>query len=353
MNWTRPGQDDALKFLNAVKDDAESAIFDPSLCEVHALPLPFYDGYALVRIVNRHMMPFLVLDYASNGENHYYMDGSEAPFHNLNARHALNLDESNVIDYLDFYISYVYERGSSLGFIRPESGSAARLPGFNGKTFSLEAPLNYHENTIQARIDIETNGAIHIRDPLRVSFMTELQPGQEIRYRHPHEADILEETRELLRQTPTGEKLLGFAAGRSTETRVLCSPNYQGFITGSGLVYITMPAAENSAGYLQALTLAYGLRDVQQIAQGFVRRRRAEDRTAFIQSNYLKNLDIIVEMCKIVSEFGEKGMPEALTDLEGMALGSVYRAYKQGAEGLVLMQVYLDSLDKAGLMTGD
>jgi hypothetical protein len=346
-DWIQLDQDKASAFINVVRDEREPTLFDPSVCEVHALPLSFYDGYALCRIVNRHMLPYLVLDYLSNGENHYYMDGSESAFHNLNAREALSLDESNVVDYLDFYISYVYERGNSLGFVRDDQdGYSAKLENSDGQIFRIQAPLIYDERRIQARIEIGKNGALHIRDPLRVSFLTDLKPGAEITYLHPREAAIIEETKALLEQTETGQNLLAVGEKAAAEIRVLNSPNYQGFVTNSRVIYMTMPAAEETAKYLQALILAGCLRDAEQIAAGVPYPHPAAGEEEYGRINLEKNLDMALEMCKIIDEMLGKGINEAFTAFRSLGLEEVFKGYKNQLGFQDLMKEYLVSLKR-------
>lgn len=346
MEWTQRDQAAAKAFLDAVRDKKEAALFELSLCEVHTLPLPFYEGYDLVRIVNKHMLPYLVMDYLSNGEDHYYMDGAEGTFHHLNARQTLSLDESNVADYLDFYISYVYERGNSLVSARKESGdSKAALVKVGEDGFDLEVPLIYQNRRRRARITIDRGGAIHVRDPLQVSFLTDLKPGGEtIRYRHPQEAKIIEEAESLLTQTETGQRLLQVGANFRADIRVLNSPNYHGFVTGEGKVYIIMPAAEQTGKHIQALVLAGCLRDLEQIRSGITRPGIDAEQGKYADKNYEKNLDILVQMCKIVEEMENKNMHEARLSLEDMGLEKLFTAFKNKLSYHGLMDAYIQAL---------
>jgi hypothetical protein len=370
MNWTPLDPDKAEAFLDAVRNKTENALFLPALCTVHTRPLPFYDGYSLYRIVNRHMLPLLVLDYFSNGENHYYMDGSESAFENLNSRDAISLGEDNVLGYLDLYISYVYERGNSLGFIRDprhtvkkgaaameshfsaitlHSKSAVSFDSANGR-YTVKTPLIYQDKTVDSLIEIEKNGAIHILEPLQVSFLQAPRPETAIPYRHPFEGQIIEQSKALLAETAHGRTLLAITDETDVDIRVLGSPNYQGFITNDGIIYLTMPAAEQSGKILQALILAACLRDVEQIRGGYPHPNPTGDETVFALANYGKNLDMIVEMCKIVEELEKQGRPEALGALRDLGHESVYGGYKNRLEDNALMEVYLSALERHGII---
>lgn len=370
--WKQLPADKAHAFLDAVRDEAEAALFDPSLCEVHALPLSFYDGYSLTRIVNKHMIPFLLLDYLSNGEKHYYLDGSDQAFQNLNAQGAISLNKDNVRDYTDLYISYVYERGHSLDFISDPhdtsyKGSAAMDIHFRAIThhqetkiehdaaqnrYTITAPLIYQDQTVQGRIEVAGNGAIHVLEPLTVSFLEQPQASAAIAYRHPGEAKIAEQAFSLLTAVPTGEALLKIAADKDFQIRVLASPNYHGFTTNSRVIYIIQPAAKLSADYLQALVLAACIRDAEQMDSSLFRPHPDISENDYALMNYGKNLDMIVQMCKIVEEFEGRNILEPLHELRKMGFESLYSAHKNRFDDRGMMAAYMDVLRRYGYIEG-
>jgi hypothetical protein len=369
MGWKQLEPDKATAFIKSVASAEEPVVFDLSLCEVHSMPMPFYDGYSLYRIVNKHMLPRLLLDYFSNGENHYYLNGSEQAFINLNAREAISLDEKNVWAYVDMYITYVYEHGNSLQFVSdpysmPQKGAQAMEMHFgairhaqnSGVTYNAEsgrfqitAPLIYQGKTTPGYIEVNKRGAIYIQKPVEVSFLTQLTPGP-IPYRHPEEDKIIEQTVALLDAVPTGRELLEYARETDVPIRVWGSPNYHGFITNSGMIYMLMPAAEMTAKYTQVLVLAGALRDSMQISVGFIHPHPSKPEGFYAAVNYPKNLDIIMEMCKIVMEYEKNSTPEALQALDSMGFGNVYAAYKTGIRPEALMKVYIETLRRYGFL---
>ena len=372
IQWAQLPPDEARQFIEAVASKDEPVIFDPSLSDVYKTPLGFYDGYFLYRIVSKHMLPYLLLDYLSNGEKHYYMDGSDQAFHNLNAQGAISLDTDNAIDYVDLYISYVYERGNSLAFISDPhdtqyKGSAAMDIHFKAimhhqgssvkfdhisQRFQIVAPLIYQDQTVQGHIEIEKTGAIHIVKPIAVSFLTKLQPALDISYRHPEEAKIIEQAHSLLTSAQRGLDLFKIVSEKPFGVRVLSSPNYQGFTTNNCIIYIVMPAAQRSADYLQALILSGCLRDAEQIATGHFHPHPSEKEELYSAVNYGKNLDMIMEMCKIVEEFESRSIPEPLHELRKMGLESLYSAYKNGLNDQAMMATYKDMLKRYGFIEG-
>lgn len=369
--WKKLDRFQAMEFIQAVAAPDEPALFATNLCEVHRLPLSFYDGYFLTRIVNKHMMPYLTMDYLSNGEHHYYMDGSDQALQNLNAQGAISLSEKNVIDYVDLYISYVYEYGNSLEFIRDphdmvQKGSNAMEMHFNAikhhhnssvsfdaesEKYEIITPLIYQDRTVQGQIEVSKTGCINIIQPVSVIFLKNLNPKELISYRHLHESEIIEQSKDILSSVEAGQRLLKIAQDYDTPIRVLTSPNYRGFITNQGGIYIVMPAAEKSAKYMQALVLAYALRDVEQIAAGYTHPSLKDDKDHYISANYSKNLDMILEMCKIAEEFQNKDIPEALHVLQRMGLESLYSGYRNKLDQAALMDAYMDSLKRYKFLT--
>ncbi len=317
------------------------------------LALPFYAGYSIYRIVNKYMIPYLILDYLSNGENHHYLDGSDQAFHNLNTLGALGLDESNVLSYLDLYISYVYERGHSLHFlVDPEQSHAQSKVTLDAqtRTYSIETPLIYHDNTVPGAVKITQDGKITVLSPVNASFLHELKPQRDIPYRHPLEKQIIEQSISILSETDIGQNLLKGMEKCNAEIRVIGSPNYHGLITNDCVIYMMMPAAEQNAKYFQALVLAYALRDIRQIADGYAHPHIAADMEIFLNINYGKNIDMISVMFDVVAEFETKGAPEALQALGKMNLMEVYNAWKNGLRNEALMDVYFEALRKDDIM---
>ncbi len=350
-DWQQLTPDQSIEFIKSVASESDLILFEPSLCDVYTLPLPFYEGYSLYRIVNKYMLPYLLLDYLSNGENHHYMNGSDQAFHNLNSRNALSLGSENVLDYLDLYISYVYERGHSLVFMNDheEAAKHSHVDFDEGsQLYKVKTPLIYHDETVNGEAEISASGAITINTPVKASFLHDLKPHKDIAYRHPLESDIIEQSVSILSECETGQNLLKLKDEHSVEIRVLSSPNYHGVITNDFVVYLVIPAAEQTAKFFQALVLAYALRDVQQIAGGYLHPHPSIDQEEYLTANYGKNLDMITQMCKIVEEFENINAPGALQALNKMGLGSVYSGYKNGLHSDALMDVYVEALERDG-----
>lgn len=354
MKWTQLSPKDAAEFISAVTDENEPALFDVSVCDVYKMPMEFYDGYCLYRIVNKYMIPHLTLDYASNGENHYYFNGSEEPFQNLNARHAISLHEKNVVDYLSLYISYVYERGNSLQFsheAEDEKAIELKLIDVNNELYKLETELLYQGSMHKAHITVKADGSIHIETPLEVSFLENVSNHGPVALRHPLEDQIIQQSKDLLAHSETGQKLLETLEFSTINIRVLGNANYHSFVTNSGTIYIVMPAAEQNAKYLQALVLAWSLHDLEQVKAGYIHPHPTTDEHLYVDVNYSKNLDMLMETCKIVEELENKGLTEGLGALKRLGLESVYEGHKDGLLFDDLMEIYIKALKRRGFLS--
>ena len=351
MIWESLSKQDATAFLQTVDNGLEPVFFDPDLCEVYRKNLPFYDGFALMRIVNKQWIPAFVLDYFSNGEQHYYLDGSERAFHNVNIQGAVKIQDDSVLDYIRMFISYVYERGNSLIFINnPNAKAAIPQPVFNSETesYELSLPLIYQSKEVPSQIEVTRDGKIFVKEPLEVSFLTELQPDTGNPLLHPYAEQVLEQIKSLLSVSNTAQAMLN--ENPEANIQILGTPNYQSFVTNGSAGYITMPAAEQNGKYMQALCYAAALRGIKQLKDGHFSAHPEHDKEIYTTINYGKNLDIFIEICKIVEEFEVKDITEPLGALAHIGLLSAYKSYKSGIRDYDLMAPYIQSLTEAGFM---
>lgn len=368
--WTQLSDKDALEFLNAVREEDFRVFFEPSICEVFKHPLPFFHGYDLIRISNKYSPPFVLLDYISNGENHYYLDGSDAALQTICAQGSLSLDEENVLLYIDLYLSYVYERGNSLVYIDDPQrtgirGSDAFAVHFQAiqqhqdaqvkwdaktKNFEIQTPLLYQEKSTQSLVLVNKKGKIAIKEPIAVSFLEKPKSFDSISYIHPKEAGILEQCRTILAKTAAGKRLLDVAETCKIEIRVISSPNIQAVAYNKPYVHVFMPADQYTADYPVALALAGALNDVEQILRGYKRPSIDEDDEIYLAINYDKNLKLLVEICKIAEEFEQSNDLDAVIGLRRLGQQDLYAAYKQRASATALMRVYLATLVEQGFI---
>lgn len=345
MSWSTLPHSEAQAFLDRVRDENEPFLFDHKYCEVHTLPLEFYDGYELYRIVHKYMLPHFILDFIGNGEDFYYLDGSDVPFQNLNARQAISLNEHDIVDYFSFYISYVYERGNSFEISRSQDPDIRlKLYDVTDGVFDLEANLLYQGKAHRAEIKIHKYGQIDIIAPIKISFLSEPKPRTTYGFRHPHEDKIIEDTSAILSSTSKGRYLLNLMQDYAGKVRVFNSPNYMGISTPDNLIYMTMPVIERTAKHAQAIVLASHIQDIHQNMSDFTRPAHTGDPQDYALLNYGKNLDMILESCIMVEELEKQNATGAVKEIRAMGFGPLYERQKTEKETDVLMPLYLSIL---------
>ncbi|MEM7679585.1 MAG: hypothetical protein AAF182_01085 [Pseudomonadota bacterium] len=342
MTWNKLLSGDAEKFLETVANKEIEILFRDALCEVHECPLSFYDGYSLFRVVNKFMIPHFFMDYISNGEDHHYLDGSDIPFQNLNARGALSLGEDNVAQYLDMYISYVYERGSSFEFDNFNEGARTAFVEKRGNNYTLSAALVYQDSTHEGEVHISEGGVIDVKTPTDVLFLTSPKMQEEPGYLHPRGEDVIEEIKTLLSVTDKGQAFLKIIEDNKITFKVLNSPEYQGLSVDSKTIYITMPSVERSAKYTQAIIASCHVHDCLQQKEEFVRPHPEVDKELYLSLNYTKNLDMLLEVSIMVEELENANKPEAVKAFRDMGFGPLYDSQKGQENALPLMDVYMD-----------
>lgn len=367
-NWLQIPEQEAFAFLDAVRETENAILFEPSVCEVHKHALPFYDGYDLIRIVNKYSPPFVLLDYISNGENHFYLDGSDFSLQTICARGSTSLDTDNILTYIDFYLSYVYERGNSLVYIRDPQKT-----GFKGAdamglhfqalqqhqsaqakwrkkdaVFEIKTPLLYQEKSVNGVIHVDKGGVIAIQEPIKVKFLDNPQSHDTIKLAHPRTDSVLEQCKTLLSKTETGAYYLQLADEKKIDIQVIASPDIRAIATNLPMIYLFMPAAQYTADFDTALVLAGALHDALQISGGYKRPSIDEEANLAFDIHHDKNLKSFVGICKIVEEFEALNIGEAKASLNRLGLQSIYAGYKHDVDGRALFDTYIESLIEQG-----
>ncbi len=346
-SWQKLSAQDALSFLDAVRSEDLRVLFEPSICEVYQHALPFYEGYDLVRIANKYSPPFVLLDYVSNGENHYYLDGSDHVMQTLCVQGSVSLSADTVFDYIDLYFSYVYERGNTVVLL-PESADAKVSFDESTDVYAIRTVLLYQDERREVLIHVHRNGRIDLVEPAAISFLDAPKGFTEIEYAHPKAESILEQCKSLLAKSTTGARLLDVVETSKIEIEVIASPNIQARAYNKPMVHLYLPAAQHTADYHQALTLAGALNDIEQIMRGYKRPSIVEGDDVYLPANYDKNLKLLIEICKIVEELEDNNDADAVNALENLNLGNLYMAYKSGDNAPELMRVYLKILAELG-----
>ena len=107
MDWNRLDRNQSAEILGHIAQAADPSLFSGNSSEASFKPLPFYQNYMVYRITNFATLPSFSLDFLSNGESFHLLDGSPEPINLVNTIGELYLNDSNVIDYIQFYLSNI------------------------------------------------------------------------------------------------------------------------------------------------------------------------------------------------------------------------------------------------------
>ncbi|MBU6235178.1 MAG: hypothetical protein KGQ41_04985, partial [Alphaproteobacteria bacterium] len=103
MNWQKLERNETAKIIQRVSSTPDGALFSKATSEASVAVLPFYRGFNLVRLTNFATLPSFTLEFLSDGQSFYLLDGSADPLNKVSNRGALVLNDQNVTEYVDFF----------------------------------------------------------------------------------------------------------------------------------------------------------------------------------------------------------------------------------------------------------
>lgn len=194
MIWHRLDRDKTIDMIGRVKSAVEAMLFTPMTSEAKCTRLPFLKSFLLYRLTNFSSLPTFSMDFISNGETFYYMDGADTAIRQMVASGELELNEDNIIPYLNFYYCYVRlpegeiillknaeeapqidlydeERREALDII-PEGVEIERDPTTGG--FLVLAPALYDSSPMQVLITVSNDGQV-LTSPKRMLTLENIQ----------------------------------------------------------------------------------------------------------------------------------------------------------------------------------
>lgn len=118
MEWNRLDRQQSEEILEHIAVASDPSLFTMGSSEASFKPLPFYQDYMLYRMTNYATLPAFSLVFLSDGESFFLLDGSPAPINLVNKKGVLFLNETNVVDYVDFYLSNIQGEDGDIYLIR-------------------------------------------------------------------------------------------------------------------------------------------------------------------------------------------------------------------------------------------
>ena len=180
MIWHRLDRDKTIEMIGRVKSAAESMLFTPVTSEAKCTRLPFFQSFLIYRLTNFSSLPTFSMDFLSNGESFFYMDGAETAIRQMVQQGELVLTAETILPYLNFYYCYVRlpegeiillknaaeaphidlydeERRESLDVV-PETVHIEQDPS-NGN-FVVTAPALYDSSPMEVQITVTPDGQV-------------------------------------------------------------------------------------------------------------------------------------------------------------------------------------------------
>ncbi|MCB9963680.1 MAG: hypothetical protein H6855_06345 [Rhodospirillales bacterium] len=141
-NWNAVEGEEKAGFLDQINPIGGKHKVSPQTTQVHWRSLPFYNGLAMIRVVDS-LWPNkkLRIYYLTEQGNLYRLNGTSPPIHEVNAKGFINVTEENVLEYLRFFCFFV--RGEEGPFLISEDINDPLLPEMD------QATRNAFENVLR------------------------------------------------------------------------------------------------------------------------------------------------------------------------------------------------------------
>lgn len=183
MHWQRLDRDTSAQVIDSVKSDSNAGMFSIGTSEVQRARVSFYKNHFIYKVTNYASLPSFTFQFLSDGTFFQYLDGTEDPIHAVNDGGGLELDQNNVLDYLDFYFKHVGDEDGDITLMRspqdmPLLDSLApsaydevfnkhKPPAVNYDggfdAYEIEADMYRDTTMVRAKIEVNMKGRVTIK----------------------------------------------------------------------------------------------------------------------------------------------------------------------------------------------
>ena len=337
------------KFIKDVHDPDFEELFNGSSYELYAHDLPFFNGYAHYQLCNKAVIPYFALDYISNGDNHYYMDGSEHPLEQLIEKDALSLSLDNVLEYVEFHSDVTFYPYRKVKFITepsktPYAGASAM--GHHFKTlkhhaqfslsesdedacFYIRMPVLYNGDTVEGHVQVMKTGEINVLEPVKIPLVDRSRKHEPLHYSHPHAADVLAQNIDFIIQSAEGKRIYETLQNYGCSLQIISGVGNACFAPSAAQGYVVAPQNLETASPYQVISLIGVMRDIELLLLDEGRGdTEKDDPMEVVERNLGRNLDILLKICHIGDELASAGHPEILERFKKSGFEEVYSGYK-------------------------
>ncbi len=167
-----------------------------------------------------------------------------------------------------------------------------------------------------------------------------------IPYGHPHAKTIIEESREIMAQSETGQALLRVWDKFNIPIHVIKGTGETGFSPDLNTIYIQTSGAVKGTNPEIVMGFIKALREADLEYSGEKAPDPVKDIMAYAGFMHARNVDCIINICKFVQELTNSSYFSDLLDtLPKLGLNEVYKAYIAGASDEELYMVYAEAYD--------
>lgn len=160
----------------------------------------------------------------------------------------------------------------------------------------------------------------------------------------------LDKYRQLLERglsdSPTGQRLLRFAAQQRIAIHAVHARGTSGYIPENRAIFMTLPVGLSTVPPKEILELGAYLRQAELQILGAKSPDNSMSSVEYTVAFDVKMIDSIGTMCKIASELGSKGKPEFIDALLATGHSELYEAYSQYGQGKEFTAVYYKLIEK-------
>jgi len=347
-DWRLVPTYETQKFIEDVKNDEFIDLFNGPGYELWAKNLRFFDGYEHYLLCNKAVIPYFTLEYVSNGEDHYFLDGSEHPLEFLIGKGALRLNERNILEYLEFHSDVTFYPYRKVKFITdptntPYSGASAMGHHFktlkyhakmemeysdSDQCFFITMPVVYNGETVKGRVQVLKTGEINILEPTNIPLMDKTRDHNPLDYDHPHEQELLQQNLEILQHSAEGKRLYETIDSYGAKLRMVSGVGGNAFAPNANTAFIVAPENVETYSPYQIIAMAGVFRALEHHLMDEKRPDPFDDINEVLERHCALNLDILLKICIIVDELQEAGFDDILRKFKESGFEELYSAYK-------------------------
>ena len=178
-------------------------------------------------------------------------------------------------------------------------------------------------------------------EALQTSFGDKGTKVNAINYGHPHAESMLDEAKEVMMQSETGQTLIQVHEKYNFPIHIMKGVGESGFNPDSKVIYIQISGKKSEIDTKNILQICKALREAEQEIIGFTAPDPKQDLLKYASVMHAKNLDAIVYVCKFVKELTNSLLFSDLIDaISQLGYKEVYEAYDKDATEEQLFDAY-------------